>query len=71
MAAPLSFPDGCREKRGSELGQRNGKSPSANVCAFADGDFCVWLWIRYVKSLYMNRKREKVCGENFVLDRAK
>ena len=24
MAAPLNFPYGCRDKRGSELGQRNG-----------------------------------------------
>ena len=39
MAAPLSFPYGCRYKRGSMLGQRNEKSPSANVRAFADGDF--------------------------------
>ena len=39
MAAPLSFPDGCRYKCGCHAGAIKGKSPSANVRAFADGDF--------------------------------
>ena len=50
MAAPLSLPDGCREKRSSMLGQRNGKSPSANAGAFAGGDF-LYVFIKQAQKL--------------------
>ena len=39
MAAPLSFPDGCRYKCGGHAGVLKRKSPSANAPAFADGDY--------------------------------
>ena len=39
MAAPLVFPDVCRYKCGGHAGVNERKSPSANVCAFAGGDF--------------------------------
>ena len=43
----LSIPYGCRYECGSGLGRCNGKSPSVNVRAFADGDFCMCVWCLY------------------------
>ena len=48
MAAPLSIPYGCREKRGSELGQRNGNPRLRTYIRLRAG---IIIYVRLVQEL--------------------
>ena len=49
MAAPLSFPCSCREKRGSELGQRNGNPRLRTYMRLQTGIFVANREARYAQ----------------------
>ncbi len=57
MAAPLSFPDGCRHKCGSMLGQRNGNPRLRAYVRLQTGIFCMCVsvvWLSVVFGIYLH-----------------